>query len=290
MKKAGHRRRRRPRRRPLPRRRGRRVPELPESATLNAPRIGEVYTRGTLTLARLGREAPIAAASPDGPVLRNVEGGSLAARELYPETRQTRPGAPAAVAGHRHRRARPVRAARRHRGPAQAAPQSFLIRKEPVADPCVIRVRARDERRRRDRVAAAARLGGARHRGRAQPAADDEAPAREPGASDRHQRPHGALVHPRGGRRAPDRRADAPRRPAEVGAALPARAALPRRGEGDRRPGRAQPRHDRRLALPGGRGRGSLGRLLGGQGEGRDPRRRAASASSAWTTSTSGRT
>jgi hypothetical protein len=65
--------------------------KFPESATVNAPRIGEVYTKGTLTLARLGREAPIAAASPDGPVLRNVEGGSLAARELYPEIRQTKP-------------------------------------------------------------------------------------------------------------------------------------------------------------------------------------------------------
>jgi hypothetical protein len=63
----------------------------PESATIKAPRIGEVYTRGTLTLARLGREAPIAVGNPAGPALRNVERGSLAARELYPETRQTRP-------------------------------------------------------------------------------------------------------------------------------------------------------------------------------------------------------
>jgi hypothetical protein len=63
-----------------------------ESRTLKAPRISEVYTRGTLTLARLGREAPIAAASPaGGPVLRNVERGSLLARLLYPETRQSRP-------------------------------------------------------------------------------------------------------------------------------------------------------------------------------------------------------
>ena len=85
-------RRRRPRRRPLRRRRGRRASgTCPESATVRAPRIGEVYTKGTLTLARLGREAPIAAASPDGPVLRNVEGGSLAARLLYPEIRQTGP-------------------------------------------------------------------------------------------------------------------------------------------------------------------------------------------------------
>ena len=64
---------------------------FPESTELVPPRIGEVYTHGTLTLARLGREAPIAAASPaGGEVLRNVEGGSLAARELYPDGRQER--------------------------------------------------------------------------------------------------------------------------------------------------------------------------------------------------------
>ena len=64
---------------------------FPESTEVNAPRIGEVYTKGTLTLARLGREAPIAAASPSGAVLRNVEGGSLAARLLYPDVRHTSP-------------------------------------------------------------------------------------------------------------------------------------------------------------------------------------------------------
>ena len=64
---------------------------FPESAAVKAPRIGEVYTRGTLTLARLGREAPIAVGNPAGPALRDVERGSLAARELYPETRQKRP-------------------------------------------------------------------------------------------------------------------------------------------------------------------------------------------------------
>lgn len=61
-----------------------------ESRTIKAPRISEVYTRGTLTLARLGREAPIAAASPSGPVLRNATGGSLAARALYPGARPPR--------------------------------------------------------------------------------------------------------------------------------------------------------------------------------------------------------
>jgi hypothetical protein len=62
-----------------------------ESRNVKPPRIAEVYTQGTLTLARLGREAPIAAASPDGPALRNVTYGSLNARLLYPEIRQSKP-------------------------------------------------------------------------------------------------------------------------------------------------------------------------------------------------------
>jgi hypothetical protein len=61
------------------------------SGDVKPPRIAEVYTEGTLTLARLGREAPIAAASPNGPALRNVTYASLAARKLYPEIRQSRP-------------------------------------------------------------------------------------------------------------------------------------------------------------------------------------------------------
>ncbi len=64
---------------------------FPDSDKVKPPRISEVYTKGTLTLARLGREAPIAAASPNGPALRNPAYGSLAARALYPEVRQTRP-------------------------------------------------------------------------------------------------------------------------------------------------------------------------------------------------------
>ncbi len=64
---------------------------FPESTQIEAPRISEVYTKGTLTLARLGREAPIAAGNPAGPVLRNIEGGSLAARELYASVRHTSP-------------------------------------------------------------------------------------------------------------------------------------------------------------------------------------------------------
>jgi len=64
---------------------------FPESTQVKAPRISEVYTKGTLTLAWLGREAPIAAASPKGPALRNPAYGSLSARALYPDARQTRP-------------------------------------------------------------------------------------------------------------------------------------------------------------------------------------------------------
>ena len=65
--------------------------DFPESTDVVAPRIGEVYTRGTLTLARLGREAPIAAASPRGPALRDAAYGSAASRALYPAGRE--PGA-----------------------------------------------------------------------------------------------------------------------------------------------------------------------------------------------------
>ncbi|MGH2896399.1 MAG: hypothetical protein ACRDPM_24455 [Solirubrobacteraceae bacterium] len=61
---------------------------FPESTTVKATRIAEVYTRGTLTLARLGREAPIAAASPKGPALRDPAYGSSAARTLYPDGRE----------------------------------------------------------------------------------------------------------------------------------------------------------------------------------------------------------
>ena len=90
-----------------------------------------------------------------------------------------------------------------------------------------------------------------------------------------------ARLHPRAGRRDPDRRADPPRRPAALRAARAPLPAVRRRRAGDRRPRRAQPRHDRRLALPGRRRRGPLGRLRGGQGRRRDPRRATASASCA---------
>jgi hypothetical protein len=64
---------------------------FPDSATVKAPRIAEVYTKGTLTLARLGREAPVAAASPNGPALRDPAHGSRSARALYPGGRPVAP-------------------------------------------------------------------------------------------------------------------------------------------------------------------------------------------------------
>lgn len=57
--------------------------DMPESQGVKAPRISEVYTRGVLTLARLGREAPIAMASPEGPVLRHVTSSELATMALF---------------------------------------------------------------------------------------------------------------------------------------------------------------------------------------------------------------
>lgn len=60
---------------------------VPNSGQVKPPRIAEVYTRGTLTLARLGREAPIAATSPNGPALRDPAYGSSAAGTLYPDGR-----------------------------------------------------------------------------------------------------------------------------------------------------------------------------------------------------------
>ena len=65
--------------------------DYPESRELIPPRIAEVYTRGTLTLARLGREAPIAMASPAGPALRDPSYGSAAARVLYASVRHEHP-------------------------------------------------------------------------------------------------------------------------------------------------------------------------------------------------------
>ncbi len=98
--------------------------------------------------------------------------------------------------------------------------------------------------------------------------------ARESRASDRHQRPGRALLHPSGGGRDPDRRTHAPRGATGIRSARGAVPGVPRRRGGDRRSGGAQPRHDRRIAVPGRSGGGPERGVLGAQGAGGDPRLR----------------
>ena len=141
------------------------------------------------------------------------------------------------------------------------------------------------------RAARGARAGRAAARRRPLAAADDEAAPRGARPRDRHRSAGGrARLRPRAGRRGPDRRDDAPPRPARV---RPARAPprdLHRRRARDRRPGRPQPRHDRRRALPGRPVRGPLRRVRRGRRADGHPRRARTSASSGCTSSTAGRT
>ncbi len=64
---------------------------FPDSTKVEAPRISEVYTKGTLTLARLGREAPVAMANPAGPAIRNAVAASHSAQVLYSDVRHEGP-------------------------------------------------------------------------------------------------------------------------------------------------------------------------------------------------------
>jgi hypothetical protein len=64
---------------------------FPDSTEIVPPRISEVYTKGTLTLARLGREAPVAMANPAGAALRDPQYSSASAGKLYHDVRNTRP-------------------------------------------------------------------------------------------------------------------------------------------------------------------------------------------------------
>lgn len=109
---------------------------FPESRTVRAPRIAEVYTRGTLTLARLGREAPIAAASPEGPVLRNVPGGESRGANAVSRRSANQARGPVQIPDHRRGRTRAVRLARRGRRSAQADARPDGAGGSPVA--CVL--------------------------------------------------------------------------------------------------------------------------------------------------------
>ena len=280
-----------PDRRPLPGRGRRRPAQLPREqrpstrrASARSTRAARSRSPGSAARRRSPRPARPA------PVLRNVESGSLAARR---STRRppVAPRAAAALAGHRHRR--PVQYEQRDDigKPRKRLPDKTLRGLTSCRPRPPFEYERATQPRGRDR---GARASAARTR-----AIIAGGHSLLPMMKLRLANPEHlidindldrARLHPRGGRRDPDRRADPPRRPAQVRPAGRALPAVPRRRARDRRPGRAQPRHDRRLAVPGRRRRGPLGGLLGAQGEGRHPRQPTASASSAWTTSTSART
>ena len=135
---------------------------FPESTEIVAPRIGEVYTQGHADARPARPRGADRRGQPGRPVLRNVEGGSLAARRLYPEVRQTMPSrsrglrssAPTRrcstssgttsvrrASGFHRRRSAERRAGRRKEQPhpprltCLPACADFSARKEPCADP-----------------------------------------------------------------------------------------------------------------------------------------------------------
>ena len=236
---------------------------FPESREITPPRIGEVYTKGTLTLARLGREAPIAMANPAGAVLRNVEGGSLAARMLYPEVRQSRPeklprspvigtDAPCSTSSARTS-ARRASAFRRRRGGLEQC-------RHPRHSGTSARPASRASSRRSSRLGPEARIIAGGHSLLPMMKLRLANPEHLIDINDLTEL---AYIREEGG----EIRIGALTRHVDLlkSELLAERyPALPRRRERHRRPGRAQPRHDRRLALPGRRGRGPLGRLRRG--------------------------
>ena len=185
-------RRRRPRRRPVRRRSSSRFQEL----------SGEQHEPRRRALARSTREAPSRWHGSDArrrshsgirPVSRSGTSREevLAARQPEPrpppDAPESMPRSPvigtAAPVQQTSSGTTSERRASGCRAPRQ--PIEAYTKRAPGANPGVIRVRARDECGGRDRFASEARLAGAHHRGRAQPAADDEAPACETGAPDR---------------------------------------------------------------------------------------------------------
>ena len=248
---------------------------VPGERRVMAPRIGEVYTKGTLTLARLGREAPIAAASPDGPVAAQRRGrqprrapalprgppdAARRASRGLPSSAPTLPSSTssATTSGPLASGSPVVPERKEHQ---LQTPASFEYERATSVDGAIASLQ---------RLGSDARIIAGGHSLLPMMKLRLANPEHLIDINDLAR----ARLHPRAGRRDQDRRADPPRRPAEVRAAGRALPALPRRRERDRRPRRAEPRHDRRLAVPGGRSRGPLGGLHGRQGEGRDPRRR----------------
>ena len=152
----------------------------------------------------------------------------------------------------------PVRRSRRRRN--RAADREVVAH----ADTRPRRLRQGAQRRRGPGAAGAARPRGPADRRRAQPDPDDAAADRPARTRHRHQRPHRAGLHPRrpsatGGHALPGHRRDDPA-PIDPGVRGDRRA-LPdpaRRRARHRRPDRPQPRHGRRVAVPGRPGRGPV--------------------------------
>ena len=174
---------------------------FPESTEVDAPRIGEVYTkersrsRGSAGRLRSPRRARRRGASKHP----GRQPGGAAALPVGPAHA---PREPSEVPGHRDRRPRPVRAARRDLSHS--------------ADARAIRLRACDQRGRRDRRARAARPEARIIAGGHSLLPMMKLRLAEALAPDRHQRPFRARLHPRAERRDQDRRPHAARRPGEV--------------------------------------------------------------------------
>ena len=257
----------RPRRRALPRRRRARACATSRRAARSRRRGSARSTRkGTLTLARLGREAPIAMANPAGPVLR--EHGVRQRRRRVPCTPGSEParspviGTDAPVQYERARTSgsRAGGSGRPWEGRDVQTPAPFGYERATSVE---------------DAIAALQRLGS---EARIIAGGHSLLPmmklrlANPEHLVDINDLSELSFIREQDGE---IRIGALTRHVALLKSDLLARAlpGLPRRRDGDRRSGRAQPRHDRRLALPGRRGRGPLGRLRGAQGQGRDPRR-----------------
>ena len=218
-----------------------------ESKTVKAPRISTVYTRGTLTLARLGREAPIAVAEPGG---RRAAG--------RPSTAATPPASSTSATGPAARRSSaPIRQCNTRR-PMQT-PAPFEYERATSLDGAIASLKEHEN----SRIIA----GG--HSLLPMMKLRLATPSYLIDINDL-DRPR---LHPRGGRRAGDRGADPPRRVAAVRRAVRALPGVPRRRRGDRRPGRPQPRHDRRFTVSGRRRRRPVSGVLRAARQGEDPRR-----------------
>ena len=202
----------------------------PRAPTITPPRIGEVYTKGTLTLARLGREAPIATANPAG-------AGAAQRRGRQPRGAAALPGRSASERPENLPRSpvigtdAPVQYEQRDDigAPRKRLPARLTERSTCCRPPRHSSTSARPASRARSR-----RCSGSAPRRAIIAGGHSLLPMMKLRlANPEHLIDINDLaelvLHPRAGRRDQDRRADPARRPAEVRAARRALPALPRR-------------------------------------------------------------